>query len=317
MSVAAPATTPMPPSPPGALFDAREHEHVHCGVQPLHVGAHAEEAHPVGRCPFDQLRGHGVRFVGILRTDADHHETVVEALRCLEQLGEPLLQHEPPYAAHDDVVGADTQLGPHLGADVGPGTARVEPVEIHSVAEMLDLVGVGDPQPSHQRRVLGALDELGVGEAASHGLQGVDHRSLQQRVVGGGVDAVHGVDPDRDAHEPADDPSVDAWLRIVGVEDVGTLPANDLHQLPHGLQIGQGVDASGRGGERYVPDAPRLELGYPWAGRRDADRVDAVVARGQQLRHDEVAEAQVDRGEVGDLGAPVGHRPATSFRSRP
>ncbi len=194
-----------------------------------------------------------------------------------------------------------------------PKRVGVEPGQVDAVSQQGAAVAAGDVVAGHQLEVLDALHELGVGEARGDALGEVDRRPLRRRVVVGGVQPVDGVDHDGYPGEPAEDPAVEARLGVVGVEDVDLLVPEDAPQVAGGAQVAPQAPSPRRGGERDVPDTGRLQLGDIRAGGADPDRLPSESGGGGELRHHQVAEAQVDGGEVGDLHRPAvrGH-PATS-----
>ena len=89
----------------------------------------------------------------------------------------------------------------------------------------------GHVQAFQDGDILDVLHELGLGAHRHRSFEAVDHGAAQERVVRAGVEAVHRIDHHRHPSEPRCHPSVDARLRIVGVDDIGTQPPEQANQL--------------------------------------------------------------------------------------
>ena len=132
---------------------------------------------------------------------------------------------------------------------------RVEPFEVDAVAEHREPVG-RHPQPAEGRQVLRVLQQLGVGARGGEPLEAVDDGPLRPGVLGQGVEPVHRVDDHGDPGQPGGQPTVDARLRVVGVDDGRPEPPEQPDQLDQRPGVlGRGHRAGGVG-ERHVLDAP-------------------------------------------------------------
>lgn len=276
-----------------------EAEDVHRPVEAIDVRSVAGQDGAAGPGPLQERVGEGVGLLGVVGPDEQQPVGRPEPFDGLDQLGDALLGDEPGDEADDDVAGLETELGPDLGPLVGRG--RPEPAEVDAVAEEAELAAGREPQAAHQLEVLGVLHELDVAAPGGDRLERVDRGPLRPRVVLGGVEAVGGVHDEGDAGDPADDATVDARLRVVGMEHVGPLPAQDRPQLPGRPQVGQRVHRPGRGAQRDVAHAAGLEERDVGPGGGDAEHLVAPGQAGVELREQQVAQRQVDGAEVGDL----------------
>ncbi len=103
----------------------------------------------------------------------------------------------------------------------------VEADEVDSVAKQHYSVTGGQVPFRHQVSVFWILDQLGVGEPGGEGFEGVDDQPANPWVIGGGIEAMNGVDYARDAAEAPENTSVQTWLGVVGVEDVEAFSPQD------------------------------------------------------------------------------------------
>ena len=136
-------------------------------------------------------------------------------------------------------------------------------------------------------------------QARGDGLQQVHPEPLGRPVVLGGVEAMDGVDHQGDPGEPTDYPPVDAWLGVVGVEDVGPNLAEDAPQRPGGSQVVAETPTPCRSLERDEPDARGDDLVDERSGRRDPVCLAVQLDHRAELGKNQEAEAHVDGGEVG------------------
>ena len=97
------------------------------------------------------------------------------------------------------------------------------------------------------------------------------------------------------------DPSVEARFGIVGVDDVGLEPPEELPQFGERHEVLADRRGPGRMVEGLVADAPRFQLGDERAGSRHADHLHAGLGKGSELRAQEQDQAHVDRGDVDEL----------------
>ena len=289
--------------PREALAVRGQHVEVHGRVAPRHVLAAAREAHAV---PDGVGPGVGVDGValGVVGRPDDHHDRRrgegPEPLGGVEHRSVALLPHEAAHHAHDHVVVAHTQLGPHRGPLVGPPVG-IEPGQVHAVAQEAE-APAGHPQPGQGLEVLGVLHQLDVGAGGGQPLEPVDHGPLDEAVVGGGEQAVLGVHHHGHAHGAAGDPPQHPGLGVVGVHDVGSQPPQDRGQLAHGGDVA--IEGHGPGGvaQRDDRDARGGEvLGVP-AGAGQADDLVAGGGEALELGPQQPVEAHVGRGHVHDPG---------------
>ncbi len=144
-----------------------------------------------------------------------------------------------------------------------------------------------------------------------------------ERVVGQGVQAVDGVHDHRDAGGPGGEAAVEPRLRVVGVDEVGSLGGEEGAQLGEGTQVLAGGHGPGGVGEREVADAAPLERVDVRPGRRGAQHLVAGGGEGLELGTEEPVEAHVGGGDVDQLRPsrppPLGrgaHRVAPAYRRR-
>ena len=133
--------------------------------------------------------------------------------------------------------------------------------------------------------------------------------------------------------EPTDHAPVEAGLRIVRVQDVDPLAAENPPQLPGGTKIGTDAHPPSRRLQREMSDPVRLETRDVRPGSADADRLAAAVLDGAKLREQQEPKAAVDRRQVRDrrsgvlravgrpprrahgFGASAGPKPSRAARS--
>ncbi len=121
-------------------------------------------------------------------------------------------------------------------------TGGVEAPEVDAVAEQLG--GGRDAPAPQEREVLGVLDQFGVGAPGCRGFERVHREPLRPGIGLRRVQPMHRVHDDGDACDAAHDASVQARLRVVHVEDVGALAAQDPPQVDHGSRVVPGADRS-------------------------------------------------------------------------
>ncbi len=216
-----------------------------------------------------------------------------------EQLPVALLGHQPAHRPHDQRAGGQPELGPERGHPVGVDPVGVEALEVGAVAEQLAPPGRDQPDAPGPAQVLLALVQLQVGAAGGQALEGEHGDPLGRPVLGGGVQAVDGVDDQRHPGQPGRDPPDHPRLGVVGVEQVEALAPQQPHQLGEGPQVGPEVPAPGGVAPGQVPDPGGLDGGRVGPGGADAGDLVALLAQPPQLAQEQVAQGQVGGGEVG------------------
>ena len=216
-----------------------------------------------------------------------------------EQFGVAFVADQPADGGDDDVVIGDAELGADAGAGGGVGA------ENRGIAAIADGDGVAvDVQAFGVLRFLGGDGGEDVGDAAGgefHGERGgaswPGARLVEQESVAGIGDTWHpGLAGGHAGEEAADG--------HVGVNEVGFFGAEQSEQGAVGTALGGGGQAAGqRQGfdtEAFVAD--RGQKGAVGAGADDR------VAAGACAAHEgekEMAEGEIDVGDLNDLHAPV------------
>jgi len=269
-----------------ALTVRRQHEEVEGRVDVLHVDpATDEDDAPAAAGGGELLGGDAVGLVGIGSTDDDEHDVGVrlaETFSSHKELTEALLPHETRNRPHHHGVAVDAEVGPGLSATalVCSGT---EALQIDAVAEQHQLV-TRHAQTGQHLKILGILDQLGSRAQRGRPLQGVDHGLPRRPILRAGIEAMHRVDHAGHPSGAGSDPSVEARLGVVGVDDVGPKPSEELPQLDERHDVL--ADRRGPGGmsEGLVADTPRFQLGYERAGSRHPDYFHAGLGESSELR---------------------------------
>ncbi len=267
----------------------------------------AGEHHVAQRTGGGQIgRSQGIALGLVLGTDDHEHHLRPDAPHVpgrREQLAESLLPHQASDGADHHGVGAHAEPGAGLGrrARAGVETRQVDPV-----AQQDQLVG-GQAQAAEYGQVLGVLDQFDLRAGGRRPLQGIDHRFAGAGVLRCGVEPVDGVDDAGYAGHPGGHPPVQAGFGIVGVDDVGPEPAEQLHQLRKGQQVIARRHRAGGVPEGMVGDAPGGELVDERTGCRRRRHLHARLGESAQLRSEEQGQADVGGGDV-DQTAPVQRR---------
>ena len=230
-----------------ALPVRRQHVDVAGGVEVFDVAAVPQET-DAGRFRGGQRRRPDpVRFLRLARSrDDDGHLGAAPAqlLGRREELAVALLPDQAPDRTHDDGGVVHAQFGPDAPAGrPGLRTGR-EALQVDAVAEQVEPVR-RHAQPGEGGQVFLVLDQLGVRARGGQALQPVDGGPPGPGVLGGGVEAVDGVDHHRHPGRPAPQPPVDAGLGRVGVHDVGAQSAQQLVQLRRRPDVVQDRHAPG------------------------------------------------------------------------
>ena len=225
-------------------------------------------------------------------------------MRGVEQLGIPLLPHEPPHTSDDHLIVFDTPLGPDRGTGSGVEAGGIEPHEIDAVAEQSGSPPRRDVPPPHAFEVFGILHELGIGEARGDRLQREDDGLLPPTISICDVEAVHRVHHDGNARETSDHPAVEPGLGIVRVQDIDMLTPEQTPEIPRGTQIGTDAHSPGRRLEREMSDTIGLEAGNVRPRSADADDRAAAFLDGPELREQEISETAVHGREMGNRWRP-------------
>ena len=153
-------------------------------------------------------------------------------------------------------------------------------------------------EPAKREDVLLVLDQLDVGESGSDALQDVHGQAAGEAVGGLGVEAVLGVDHQRDPGQAGRDPSVDAGLGVVGVDDVGAEPTEQPVQLAEREHVLVGRAGPGGVTQRMVHDAVGLQGGDERSRCRRGVDLEAGVPERPQLGPEQQLEADVGGGDV-------------------
>ena len=159
-------------------------------------------------------------------------------------------------------------------------------------------------------RVFGVLDQFRVRAGGGDAFRHVHGRAAAPAIGGLGVEAVLRVHHYRNAGQPAGDAAEDARLRVVRVQDVGLLDAQQAHQLPEGAKVVGDARPAGEAVDCDVADAVCRERGDVGAGGRHADHLVAGCPERTQLRAEQPVEAHVGGREV-HQSRPVANRSAT------
>jgi hypothetical protein len=300
-----------------ALAPGGEHEHVHDGQQVADVVAPAGDDHVLGgRDQLGLADGVGLLQVGGANgQEPDPRVGPAHRPGGGEQLPVALLGHQAAHRPHHHRVGRDAELAAQGRGPLGRDLGRVELADVGAVAEQVAAALAGQPEPGRPAQVLLALVELEVRAAPGQPLGPEHGRPLAQPVLGGGVEAVDGVDDQGHPGRPGRHPAQHPRLGVVGVDQVEALPAQQGHQLGEGLDVGHRVPGPGGVAPGHEPDPLGLQGGP--VRPRGADPGDLVALGGQapQLAQQQVPQGQVGGGQVGDL-QPSGHaRPQGPRRS--
>ena len=150
--------------------------------------------------------------IGLVRVERpDHHypklgKRGMQAGGGREHLAVALLPNQTPHQPTHDVIGSSPHLRPQLRGALRETSAGIEAGEIDSVAEQVEL-RAGHAEAREDLDVLRVLHELRMGAAGGQTFERVDDGAPRGPVLGGGVEAVHGVD-DRRAPAPPAPPGV-------------------------------------------------------------------------------------------------------------
>ena len=169
----------------------------------------------------------------IVGTDEQEAERRAEFRDRVDELRDALLGHEAGDDPDHHVGLVEPEVSSRRRSAIRDADG-VEALEVDAVAEEPELPARRDAEPAHQLQILGVLHELDVAEPRGDRFERVHDRPLGGPVVGSRVEAVGGVHDSGYAGEPAQDPTVDPGLGVVGVEHVGSFRAEDLPQLTGG-----------------------------------------------------------------------------------
>ncbi len=241
-----------------------------------------------------------------------HHEDDVgvraaEALGRREELREALLPHQAPDGSdhHSLDIHPEGRPGPSAAVLVRGGA---EALQVDAVAEQHQLVA-GNAQTGQHLEVLGVLDQLGSRAQRRRPFEGVDHGPARGPILRAGVEAVHRVDHAGHPGGTGRQPTVQARLGVVGVDDVGFEPPEEPPQFGQGHHVL--ADGHGPGGvtQGLVSDAPGLQPGYVRSGSRHSHHLHSSFGKGSELGAEQQRQAHVHRGDVEQpLPDERGHR---------
>src|ERR1700677_3228603 len=181
---------------------------------------------------------------------------VAEAFRRQKELAEALSPNETPDYSHNYGVVIDAVVGPGLSANVLPGFG-MKPLQVDSVAEQHQLA-VRHAQAGQHLKILRVLDKLSSRAQRGRPFEAVDHGLPHNRILRTGIEAMHGIDHSAHAGRTGSHPTIEAWLGVVGVDDVGLEPSEKLPKLAQGHEVLPNRNGPGGVAEGLVVDAPRF-----------------------------------------------------------
>ena len=120
-----------------------------------------------------------------------------------------------------------------------------------------------------------------------------------------------GVDDHRNPRGAGGKPAVDARFRIVGVDDRGPEICEDAAELAERRDVAMRSHRPRRVPQRYVLDAPRLELLDIRSRCRYADRLVAGALERLELRSEQQRQADVRGGDVQEASHTQAQRYST------
>ena len=265
----------------------------------------------------DLASGHRVRLDVVCGSDGQEdriREPRADPVRGLEQLPQSLLGDESADRADHRRGAGDTQLGPEDVETLGRRLVRVESSKIDAVTEIARPAGRHDAAPAGPLEVLVALEQFEIAEAGGEGLESHHGGSTSEPVVRGGVEAVDGVDDYRDAGCAGDRTADHTRFRIVRVDDVEALSAEDPVEFRGHPRVGDRVPGTARVPECDMPDPLVFQCRDVLARRTDRRDLEPFVAEPTQLWQQDVPMGQVDRGDVGDPDHRFLHGPRRANR---
>ena len=180
-----------------------------------------------------------------------------------EELPVSLLGDEAPDGSDHKLIVGDAQIAPGFRDPFLSRERGFESGQVEAVAEVRPPTGPDDSEAPSPRQVLRRLVQLEVAEPSRDPLSGQDRSLPAEPVVGCRVQAMHRV---HDAGNPDDsrrDPTHDAGLRVVCVDEVVAASSKDADQLAERARVGARIPCPRRARPRYVPDPLGLQVGDP------------------------------------------------------